>query len=206
MFIRSERLFLRPGWPEDWQDIQRQIGTHAIGRNLARAPWPYCAEDAQAFAALPQDRRTPHFVVTLPGPSGAQLIGGIGLQDCGELAEQGSVELGYWIARAHWNKGYATEAARSVLRLAGTLGHARVEAHHFVDNPASARVLAKIGFRPTGQVALRTSVARDRPALAATHAITLPIADCDNFNGTDNSNGTDRAGDKVARPMPRKAA
>ena len=78
MFIRSERLFLRPGWPEDWQDIQRQIGTHAIVCNLARAPWPYRAEDAQAFAALPQDPRTPHFVVTLPGSRGAQLIGGIG--------------------------------------------------------------------------------------------------------------------------------
>ena len=134
MFIRSERLFLRPGWPEDWQDIERQIGAHAIVRNLARAPWPYRAEDAQAFAALPQHPRTPHFVVTLPGASGAQLVGGIGLQDGDD-----GVELGYWIARAHWNKGYATEASRALLRLAGTLGHKRVTAHHFVDNPASAR-------------------------------------------------------------------
>ena len=195
MFIRSERLFLRPGWPEDWQEIEHQIGSEAIVRNLARVPWPYRAEDAQAFAALPQNPRTPHFVITVPGTNGAQLIGGIGLQH----GEEG-IELGYWIARAHWNKGYATEAARNVLRLAGTLGHTRVHAHHFVDNPASARVLEKIGFRPTGQVALRSSIARDRPALAATHAIALPIADCDNFNGTDG------AGDKVARPMPRKAA
>ena len=195
MFIRSERLFLRPGWPEDWQDIQRQIGTEAIVRNLARAPGPYRAEDAQAFAALPQHPRTPHFVVTLPGARGAQLIGGIGLQDGDE-----GIELGYWIARPSWNKGYATEAARALLRLAGTLGHKRVAAHHFVDNPASARVLAKIGFRPTGDVALRASVARDRPALAAMHAIALPISDCENFDGSDG------AGEKVARPMPRQAA
>ena len=195
MFIRSERLFLRPGWPEDWQDIERQIGNEAIVRNLARAPWPYRAEDAQAFAALPQDPRTPHFVVTLPGARGAQLVGGIGLQQ-----GDNGIELGYWIARPSWNKGYATEAARSVLRLARTLGHARIHAHHFVDNPASARVLAKIGFCPTGQIALRTSVARERPALAATHAVSLPIADCDNFDGTDG------AGEKVARPMPRRAA
>lgn len=195
MFIRSERLFLRPGWPEDWQEIQQQIGAHAIVRHLARVPWPYRAEDAQAFAALPQDPRTPHFVMTVPGESGAQLIGGIGLQD----GEDG-VELGYWIAQAHWNKGYATEAARGVLRLARTLGHTRVHAHHFVDNPASARVLEKIGFRPTGQIALRSSIARERSALAATHAITLPIADCDNIDGTDG------AGEKLARPMPRKAA
>jgi RimJ/RimL family protein N-acetyltransferase len=195
MFIRSERLFLRPGWPEDWRDIQRQIGNEAIVRNLARAPWPYRAEDARAFAALPQDPRTPHFVVTLPGVRGAQLIGGVGLQGGDD-----GIEIGYWIARAHWNKGYATEAARALLRLAGTLGHKRISAHHFVDNPASARVLAKIGFRPTGTIALRKSVARERPALAAKHAVSLPIADCDNFGGTDGT------GEKVARPMRRAAA
>lgn len=195
MFIRSERLFLRPGWPEDWQEIQHQIGVESIVRNLAQVPWPYRAEDAQAFAAMPQQPRTPHFVVTLPGARGAQLIGGIGLQDA-----EGAIELGYWIARPHWNKGYATEAACALLRLAGTLGHSRIEAHHFVDNPASARVLAKIGFRPTGQIALRSSVARERPALAATHAVSLPLADCD------NSDGTGGQSEKVARPMLRKAA
>ncbi|WP_295639434.1 GNAT family N-acetyltransferase [Novosphingobium sp.] len=195
MFIRSERLFLRPGWPEDWQEIQHQIGAEAIVRNLAQVPWPYRAEDAKVFAALPQDPRTPHFVVTLPGARGAQLIGGVGLQNSEER-----VELGYWIAQPHWNKGYATEAARALLRLAGTLGHKQIAAHHFVDNPASARVLAKIGFRPTGQIALRSSVARERPALAATHAVSLPIADCD------NSDGTGGQSDKVARPMRRQAA
>ena len=195
MFIRSERLFLRPGWPEDWQEIQHQIGTEAIVRNLAQVPWPYRSEDAQAFAALPQNSRTPHFVVTLPGARGAQLIGGIGLHEADH-----AVELGYWIARSHWNKGYATEAARALLRLAGTLGHTRIEANHFVDAPASARVLAKIGFRPTGKIALRTSVARQRPALAATHAVSLPIADCD------NSDGPGGESEKVARPMPRQAA
>ena len=200
MFIRSERLFLRPGWPEDWRDIQHQIGSEAIVRNLAHVPWPYRAEDAQAFAALPQNLRTPHFMVTLPGARGAQLIGGIGLHHGDPGSELGSLELGYWIGRSHWNKGYATEAARALLRLAGTLGHTRVQAHHFVDNPASARVLAKIGFKSTGQVALRGSVARERPALAATHAVNLPIADCDNADGTDGT------GEKVARPIPRKAA
>ena len=108
MFIRSERLFLRPGWPEDWQDIQRQIGSEAIVRNLARAPWPYRAEDAQAFAALPQDPRTPHFVITVPGASGADLIGGIGFQDCGE-----GVELGYWIARARQVARFTIRAFRA---------------------------------------------------------------------------------------------
>lgn len=193
MFIRSERLFLRPGWPEDWEELHHQFASEAIVRNLSRAPWPYRAEDAQAFVSLAQDPRMPHFLVTLPGASGSLLIGGAGLHQ----GEDG-VELGYWIARPHWNRGYATEAARAVLRLAATLGHRKVHAHHFVDNPASARVLAKIGFRPSGKVALRSSFARPQPALAASHAVELPIADCDNADGT--------GGAKMARPMRREAA
>ena len=41
MFFRSERLFLRPVWPEDWQAILNGIADEAVVRNLARAPWPY---------------------------------------------------------------------------------------------------------------------------------------------------------------------
>lgn len=200
MFIRSERLFLRPGWPEDWEELHQQIASQSIVRNLSRAPWPYEAEHARAFAALPQDPRTPHFLVTLPDAGGARLIGGIGLHRGDE-----GVELGYWIARGHWNKGYATEASRALLRLAATLGHGAIRAHHFVDNPASARVLAKCGFRPTGQVALRTSFAREQASLAATYAVTLPAAECDNAGEKDPAGQKDAAA-KVAGPMRREAA
>ena len=51
MFIRSERLFLRPGWPEDWQELLGQIDDESVARNLAQVPWPYTAEDARQFAS-----------------------------------------------------------------------------------------------------------------------------------------------------------
>src|SRR5690606_6266556 len=60
--------------------------------------------------------------------------------------------MGYWIARAHWGHGYASEAGRAVIDVARALGHKRLTAGHYVDNPASARVLRKIGFRETGEV------------------------------------------------------
>ena len=47
MFIRSERLFLRPGWPEDWQELLSRIADESVVRNLAKAPWPYTADDAR---------------------------------------------------------------------------------------------------------------------------------------------------------------
>ena len=152
MFHRSERLFLRPAFPEDCGAILAGIGDESIVRNLARAPWPYTLDDARNFAALPQDLRLPHFLVTLPG---AGVIGAAGLGD-----HDGEAEIGYWIARQHWGRGYATEAARAVLRVAHTLGHRRIVAGHFVDNPASGKVLRKIGFLPTGHIAKRHSRAR----------------------------------------------
>lgn len=176
MFIRSERLFLRPGWPEDWEELLSRIADEEVVRNLAKAPWPYTADDARWFASQDQDQRLPHFFVTLPTASGpAQLIGCVGL---GEI--EGEVELGYWFARAHWGRGFATEAARAVLSLARTLGHRRIVAGHFVDNPASGRVLRKAGFRPTGKMRQRFSLARGQEVASVEHELDLAGAcNCD---------------------------
>lgn len=165
MFHRSERLFLRPAFPEDCGAILAGIGEEAIVRNLARAPWPYSLDDARNFAALPQDMRLPHFLVTLPG------VGVIGAAGMGE--HEGQPELGYWIARAHWGRGYATEAADAVLRIARALGHRRVVAGHFTDNPASGKVLRKLGFVPTGRPGQRFSAARGHTVESVEYALDL---------------------------------
>ena len=165
MFHRSERLFLRPAFPEDCGAILAGIGEEAIVRNLARAPWPYGIEEARAFAAMPQDMRLPHFLVTLPG------VGVIGCAGMGE--HEGQSELGYWIARQHWGRGYATEAAGAVLKIARALGHRRVVAGHFVDNPASGKVLRKIGFVPTGRSGLRFSLGRGCATESVEYALDL---------------------------------
>lgn len=175
MFIRSERLFLRPGWPEDWNELFDGIADEAIVRNLASAPWPYTAEAAHAFADMPQDPRHPHFLITLPHGEGCRLIGSIKLAP----TDRGT-ELGYWIVPDLWNQGYATEAVRAVLSLAATLGHRRLVANHFIDNPASARVLRKAGFCPTGEVAPRYSLGRGGDSPAVIHAIALDCpCECD---------------------------
>ena len=174
MFIRSERLFLRPGWPEDWPELLALIADEGIVRNLAKAPWPYKPEHARDFAAKGQDARLPHFFVALARTG--ELIGSVGLG----RDEDGRTELGYWIARPHWGRGYAPEAARAVLHLAKTLGHRRLVAGHFVDNPASGRVLAKIGFRPTGAVVSRFSVGRGHEVESVEYAAELGApSDCD---------------------------
>ena len=171
MFVRSERLFLRPGWPEDWSELLARLGDEGT----ARAYVPQPQADARAAVQPERDPRCPSFVITLPTSEGSQLIGCVGLTPGPD-----GIELGYWIARERWGQGYATEAARAVLSLARTLGHRRVNARHFADNPASARVLEKAGFRPTGEIRLGHSPARARPAPTVHHVIDLvaPV-DCD---------------------------
>lgn len=163
MFHRTQRLFLRPGFSEDWRAILAAIGDEAIVRNLARAPWPYREKDAREFAALAQDWRHPHFLVTLPG------IGVIGSAGLGKY--RGESEIGYWIARDFWGRGFATEAARAVVEIAQMLGHKRLIASHFIDNPASGRVLEKLGFTSRGRVQPRHSLARGADADAVEYEL-----------------------------------
>jgi [ribosomal protein S5]-alanine N-acetyltransferase len=60
-------------------------------------------------------------------------------------------ELGYWIGKPYWGHGYCTEAAQAVLRYAfSDLAPVRVHASHFTRNPASGRVMQKIGMRHEG--------------------------------------------------------
>lgn len=166
MFHRSERLLLRPPWPEDWSQVLGGIADEGVVRNLARAPWPYSAEDARRFVKLPVDPMYPRFLITRARD--AALIGCIGI----DLTE-GEVELGYWIARPYWGQGYATEAGRAVLDVARMLGHERIVASHFLDNPASGRVLTKLGFEATGRVVKRHSCGRGEEAPCAEYEFDL---------------------------------
>ena len=140
MFHRSERLLLRPIWPEDWRGVLAGIADPAIVRNLARAPWPYGEDDARAFTKLPVEPAFPRFLVTRA--EDAQVVGCIGIDPHGddERPNTFAVEMGYWIARPFWGQGFATEAGEAVLRIARTLGYREVVASHFVDNPASGRL------------------------------------------------------------------
>ncbi|MCB2076077.1 MAG: GNAT family N-acetyltransferase [Novosphingobium sp.] len=174
MFIRSERLFLRPGWPEDWEEFHALISERSVMENLAREVWPRTAEEIRDFICRPRDKLLPHFFITVPSVNGARLAGGIGLGRDGE-----DVEIGYWIANGLRGKGYATEAVRAVLNLARALGHRRLVAAHFADNPVSARVLTKAGFIRTGEQRQRYNLGRGASAPADCFAIALDICGAD---------------------------
>ena len=156
MFARTPRLLLRPGFPEDAPALAVAIADKAIVSNLATAPWPYRMRDAEAFLARPRDPILPTLLIFERTSGAPQLVGSCGLG----RRPSGSVELGYWVATPFWGRGFATEACTALVDIARTLGLPSLEGSHFIDNPASARVLEKLGFEPVGIIAPRLSCAR----------------------------------------------
>jgi RimJ/RimL family protein N-acetyltransferase len=169
VFARTDRLLLRPGWAEDAPALAAAMTDEQIVRNLATAPWPYGLKEAEAFLAAPRDPVLPSFLLFARTAGAPELVGSCGFA----RRPTGAVELGYWIARSHWSKGYATEAGHQLVEIARTLGLAQLEAGHFIDNPASGRVLEKLGFIPTGLTAPRLSCARGAEAMSRLFRLNL---------------------------------
>jgi RimJ/RimL family protein N-acetyltransferase len=105
----------------------------------------------------------------------AGLAGGCGLG----RRPSGAVEVGAWIARAHWGRGIASEACAALVEIARTLRLQALEASHFIDNPASGRVLEKLGFSATGIVAPRLCCARGEQVPARLYRLPLRSAQAD---------------------------
>jgi RimJ/RimL family protein N-acetyltransferase len=143
--------------------------TDLIDANLHHLrPWvPWAREDAGYEARLSFLRKAEtqwseledfHFLVTL---STNEAIGGAGLHTRQGPTRQGppTLEIGYWIAASHANRGYATAAARSLTSEAMLLpGVERVEIRCDAANHASAAVPRKLGFQLVTQLP-RDSVA-----------------------------------------------
>ncbi|MWV28518.1 GNAT family N-acetyltransferase [Aurantiacibacter rhizosphaerae] len=155
MFMRTDRLFLRPIFPEDWRDIYRGIADFNVVSMLARAPWPYSAADAKMHCRRPAPAGAMKFSITLPELSGAPVIGQIGIE-----RDENGHELGYWIGRKWQRRGYASEAVRGVLDMAAALGVDHVNAGHFLENTASGKVLRSAGFTETGEITPTPCAAR----------------------------------------------
>ncbi len=150
--LRTQRLVLRPFCLEDAPTVQHLAGARAVADTTANIPHPYPDGAAERWISTHSTRfaagEAAIFAITLL-PSG-ELIGAIGLEIAREHAR---AELGYWVGMPYWNQGYCTEAGRAFVEYAfRTLGLHRVHAAHFRRNPASGRVLQKIGMRYEGRL------------------------------------------------------
>ncbi len=134
--LRTARLHLRAPVMADAAALAAALDDFEISKWLAVVPYPYGLGDAEWFIGEVMAGRMCAWIID----DGA-LAGVIGLDDG---------ELGYWLARRAQGRGYATEAAAAVVDRAFAQGAESLSSGHFTDNHRSARVLEKLGFRPTG--------------------------------------------------------
>jgi len=148
--LQTARLRLRPFSAADAPAVQRLAGAREIADTTHQIPHPYADGLALAWIAthaqLHADDRALTLAIEVQEES--RLCGAIGLR----LArEDRHAELGYWIGVADWGRGFCTEAAAAVLDFGfGSLGLHRVYASYFARNPASGRVLQKLGMAHEG--------------------------------------------------------
>jgi len=153
--LQTERLTLRFYALSDIPALMPLIGAREVAATTLRIPHPYTESDAQHFIAGTQKEFSAGSGLRLGivVRESDTLCGGVGLRI---EPDHRRAELGYWIGVPYWGKGYATEAARAVVEYGfGTLRLHRIFASHFANNPASARVLRKIGMRHEGSLRAR---------------------------------------------------
>ena len=148
--IETERLILRPFSLEDAADVQRLCGDRGIAETTLSIPHPY--EDGMAEEWISGQRevieRGEKMIWAITLKNNGALIGSISLMD---IAEGHQAEFGYWIGVPYWNMGYCTEACRALLDYAfNEMDLLRVHARHLSRNPASGRVMQKLGMRHEG--------------------------------------------------------
>ena len=134
---------------DDAAYVKRLVNDPDIARDTLLIPHPYPDGLAAEWIATHEEKfeRNENIVFGITLRETGELIGVVGVMP--EPHDQ--AEFGYWIGKPYWNRGYATEATAAVIRYAfETLGVNRVEASHFVRNPASGRVMEKCGMHLEG--------------------------------------------------------
>jgi ribosomal-protein-alanine N-acetyltransferase len=150
--LQTRRLILRPFAASDAPMVRRLAGEKEIADTTLNIPYPYPDGAAEAWIATHPRRFADGVsaIFAVVKRREGSLIGSIGLEISTEHA---TAEMGYWIGRPYWNHGYCTEAAEAILGFAfNDLLLNRVQARHLTRNPASGRVMQKIGMSHEGHL------------------------------------------------------
>jgi len=162
--LRTPRLVLRSLTVADAPAIHALVSAYEVALNTLSIPHPYPEGAAEAWISTHQDDYDVGREITwgITAREDGRVMGVISLRP---VKAHRHGEMGYWLGVPYWNQGYMTEAARAVLDYAfGQVGLDRVYATHFARNPASGRVMQKIGMNREGclrQHVLRWGVPRD---------------------------------------------
>lgn len=146
IILKTERLLLRGLEMDDAPLAHEYLREREIAANTLLIPYPYPAGAAEEWISNSQESfeegETYSFALVLKAEQ--RFIGAIGIHP---NIDHRRAELGYWLGKPYWNKGYVTEAARRVIQFGfEDLKLNRIHAHYFTHNTASARVMQKAGM------------------------------------------------------------
>ena len=149
--LETDRLLLRGFELSDAPAVQKLVDDIDIARSTLHIPHPYTVEMAREWIVLNRENLEKgisiELAITLKKTR--ELIGAIGISSIDREHEK--AEIGYWIGKKFWNNGYCTEAAKRVVQYCfEELRLNRVYALHFLTNPASGKVMKKIGMKKEG--------------------------------------------------------
>lgn len=148
--LTTERLTLRPFILSDAKEVQRLAGNRSIADTTLNVPHPYEDGIAEGWIKThtPKYRSGELASFAIVEQSSDNLLGAVGITISQQFHR---ADLGYWIGVPYWGQGFCTEASKRIVDFAfSALGLHRVTAYHLARNPASGRVMEKIGMTNEG--------------------------------------------------------
>ena len=150
--METKRISLRPWLDSDAETLYKYASDPDVG---PRAGWPPHKSVEESLEVIRNvfNKDTTTWAIVLKETG--EVIGAMGYGascDCKLPTREGEPIVGYWVAKLYWNQGICTEALQLMLdHIRTTTDIQSLLSGHFVDNPASGRVMEKCGFVPTGE-------------------------------------------------------
>ena len=147
----GQKITLRQFTRRDAQDFWRLANDRLVTRYLANLPYPYSLNDGYAWVRRSHGliRKGTDYSFGIVTRETGKVVGSVGLH--GFDRKNRRIEIGYWLGRPYWRRGFVSEAVRLACDWAfRELKVNRIQARVMVQNEASAKLLVKIGFRFEG--------------------------------------------------------
>ncbi|HOD66502.1 MAG TPA: GNAT family N-acetyltransferase [candidate division Zixibacteria bacterium] len=149
--LQGALINLRPVRPADIRAIARYANDPSVARWVPNLPHPYTSAHALQWVRLAKQLASDAagYSFGIEHPDSGEIIGMIGLKDVDWTDRR--AEVGYWLAKTMWRRGYMEEALGLAARFAfRDLRLHRLTALVLAPNVGSARLLEKVGFRYEG--------------------------------------------------------
>lgn len=152
--METDRIILRPWHESDAETLFKWASDPDVGTRAGWPPHKSVEESLEIIRTLFNNDTTWAIVLKESG----EAIGAMGYGpscDCDLPAREGEPLIGYWVGKPYWSQGICTEALKLMIEhIKETTDIKSLISGHFIDNPASGRVMEKCEFTATGEICI----------------------------------------------------